>query len=181
MLAQVVCPSPQLRRELTRAGAKLLLIRYHPRMIEDVRRWMRYNSWGNRETLKSLTASSPAAALKRMAHIVAAEGLWLDRIEAKTAGAVWPELPLESIAAAISKNDERWEALIGKGDAELARKIPYKNSKGEPWNSSVADIAQHVAFHSAYHRGQIASDVRAAGFEPAYTDFIHAVRKGFLA
>ena len=56
-----------------------------------------------------------------MAHMVAAEGLWLDLIEANTAGAVWPELLLESMAAAISENDERWEALIGKGDAELAR------------------------------------------------------------
>jgi uncharacterized damage-inducible protein DinB len=155
-------------------------IQYYFEMIEDLRRWLRYNAWGNRETLKSLTASSPATALKRMAHIVAAERLWLDRIEAKTAAEVWPELPLEAIAAGITENEKRWKALIRKRDADLARKIPYKNSKGEPWNSSVADIAQHVAFHSAYHRGQIASDVRAAGSEPAYTDFIHAVRKGFL-
>src|SRR3954470_13512532 len=129
-------------------------------MSENVRRWLRYNVWGNRETLKSLTASSPAAARKRMAHIVAAEGLWLDRIEAKTAGEVWPKLPLEGIAESISTNEKRWEALLLKGEAELTRKIPYKNSKGEPWNSSVADIAQHVTFHSSYHRGQIASDVR---------------------
>ena len=31
----------------------------------------------------------------------------------------------------------------------------------------------HVIMHSAYHRGQIAADVRAAGLTPAYTDFIH--------
>jgi uncharacterized damage-inducible protein DinB len=37
-----------------------------------------------------------------------------------------------------------------------------------------------VLFHSAYHRGQIASQMRAAGFTPAYTDFIHAVREGFI-
>jgi uncharacterized damage-inducible protein DinB len=34
--------------------------------------------------------------------------------------------------------------------------------------------------HSAYHRGQIAADMRAAGFAPPYTDFIHAVRQGFV-
>jgi uncharacterized damage-inducible protein DinB len=34
--------------------------------------------------------------------------------------------------------------------------------------------------HSAYHRGQIAADMRAAGFEPVYTDFIHAVRQGYI-
>jgi uncharacterized damage-inducible protein DinB len=149
-------------------------------MIEDLERWLRYNAWGNRETLKSLSTSAPASALKRMAHIVAAERLWLDRIEGKTAGAVWPELSPGMIAESITENEKRWEALIQQGEAGLARKVPYKNSKGEPWNSSLADIAQHVAFHSAYHRGQIASDVRAAGLEPAYTDYIHAVRKGFI-
>jgi uncharacterized damage-inducible protein DinB len=38
----------------------------------------------------------------------------------------------------------------------------------------------HVLFHSAYHRGQIALQMRASGLTPAYTDFIHAVRQGSL-
>jgi uncharacterized damage-inducible protein DinB len=38
----------------------------------------------------------------------------------------------------------------------------------------------HVIMHSAYHRGQIAADTRAAGFTPAYTDFIHAIRNEFV-
>jgi uncharacterized damage-inducible protein DinB len=61
------------------------------------------------------------------------------------------------------------------------RPVGYRNSKGEPWTSTVGDILTHVVTHSAYHRGQVASELRAAGFIPAYTDFIHAVRQGFLA
>jgi uncharacterized damage-inducible protein DinB len=34
--------------------------------------------------------------------------------------------------------------------------------------------------HSTYHRGQIAAAMRQAGATPAYTDFIHAVRQGFV-
>jgi uncharacterized damage-inducible protein DinB len=34
--------------------------------------------------------------------------------------------------------------------------------------------------HSAYHRGQIASQMRASGKTPAYTDFIHGVRQGLV-
>jgi uncharacterized damage-inducible protein DinB len=34
--------------------------------------------------------------------------------------------------------------------------------------------------HSAYHRGQAALEMRAAGIQPAYTDFIHGVRQGFV-
>jgi uncharacterized damage-inducible protein DinB len=38
----------------------------------------------------------------------------------------------------------------------------------------------HVLLHSAYHRGQIASQMRGNGQTPAYTDFIHAVRQGLI-
>jgi uncharacterized damage-inducible protein DinB len=46
--------------------------------------------------------------------------------------------------------------------------------------SAVQDVLTHVVLHSAYHRGQIASLMRAGGAVPAYTDFIHAVRQGFV-
>ncbi len=42
------------------------------------------------------------------------------------------------------------------------------------------DILTHVVLHSAYHRGQIASQVRSGGEQPAYTDFIHAARQGLI-
>ena len=58
--------------------------------------------------------------------------------------------------------------------------ITYKNSKGEAWNSTVQDVLTHVLMHSAYHRGQIAGQVRAGGETPAYTDFIHAARQGLI-
>jgi uncharacterized damage-inducible protein DinB len=35
----------------------------------------------------------------------------------------------------------------------------------------------YALFHAAYHRGQIALQMRSAGMGPAYTDFIHAVRQ----
>jgi uncharacterized damage-inducible protein DinB len=62
----------------------------------------------------------------------------------------------------------------------LQQKIEYRNSKGEPWSSRIEDIILHLTMHSAYHRGQIALEMRKAGLTPAYTDFIHAVRQGLL-
>ena len=149
-------------------------------MLDDLQRWLRYDSWANRETLKSLSPGSPESAMKRMAHIAAAEGLWLDRIAGKTTGAVWPDLDVERISEALASLERRWRELMQSGNPGLERQVHYKNSKGEPWASSVSDIIQHVVFHSAHHRGQIASDLREAGEEPAYTDFIHAVRNGFI-
>ena len=62
----------------------------------------------------------------------------------------------------------------------LAERISYTNSKGERWTSTVEEILTHLVIHSAYHRGQIAADVRGAGQTPAYTDYIHAVRQGLV-
>jgi uncharacterized damage-inducible protein DinB len=58
--------------------------------------------------------------------------------------------------------------------------VGYTNSKGEPWTNTVEEILTHVVIHSTYHRGQIASDLRNAGLEPAYTDYIHALRQKLI-
>jgi uncharacterized damage-inducible protein DinB len=89
----------------------------------------------------------------------------------------WPDLTLERCEARLRQISRGLgEALIGSG----TRTVAYTNSKGEAWTSTVEDILIHVTIHSAYHRGQIASDLRAAGLEPAYTDYIHAVRQGAI-
>lgn len=63
---------------------------------------------------------------------------------------------------------------------DLAQTISYRNSKGEAFANLIVDVLTHVILHSAYHRGQIASHMRDTGQTPAYTDFIHGVRQGFV-
>ena len=92
---------------------------------------------------------------------------------------MWPDLSLEECARGIEEMRGRWSAFLERaGPAELSRTVAYTNSKGERWESSVADILTHVVLHGTYHRGQIATRLRDAGGEPAYTDFIEAARRG---
>jgi uncharacterized damage-inducible protein DinB len=94
---------------------------------------------------------------------------------------VWPEWSVEQCAVELVKVNADWETyLAGLTTAMLLHTISYVNSKGERWENTVTDILTHMIIHSGYHRGQIAADVRAAGGEPAYTDFIHAVRNGWV-
>jgi uncharacterized damage-inducible protein DinB len=146
-----------------------------------LRRLFAYDAWANRETLTSLRAMEAeraASAARLLAHVAATKHLWLARIRGEPAPMpVWPELDLQGVAAALADADARWHAYVALlGPAELSRVVPYVNSKAEAWNSSVDDILDHVLLHGHYHRGQIASLVRAAGGMPAYTDYIHAVR-----
>jgi uncharacterized damage-inducible protein DinB len=74
-----------------------------------------------------------------------------------------------------------WASYLGQlTPARLAQSVAYTNSKGEHFCNQVGDILMHVVMHSAYHRGQIAADMRASGLEPVYTDFIHAVRQAMV-
>ena len=84
-----------------------------------------------------------------------------------------------TVASANNALQRGWATLLdGADDAALARDVAYTNSKGEPFHDRVDDILLHVVLHGVHHRGQIAAAVRAGGGEPAYTDFIHAVRTG---
>jgi uncharacterized damage-inducible protein DinB len=156
-------------------------------MIGHFRRLVDYDRWANGEAVAAACAAeaaggAPPAAVRLLAHVAAAERLWLHRIEADPEPVVvWPEQSLLETAAAFAGLDERWAAFFDALTPErLAEAVAYTNSKGERFTNTVDDILTHVVTHSAYHRGQAASALRAAGHAPAYTDFIHAVRQGFL-
>ncbi len=153
-------------------------------MVEHFHRLFAYDDWANREILASLRTSEgePSRSLKLLGHILSAQRLWLERIEQqKQTHAVWPDFTLQQCEAETAGMFARWKNYLDKrSEPDLSRVISYKNSKGEDWSSRIEDILLHVVMHSAYHRGQIATDMRAAGFAPAYTDFIHGVRQGLV-
>jgi uncharacterized damage-inducible protein DinB len=150
--------------------------------MSDFRRLFAYDDWANREVIKGLQGAAPPRSLKFIAHILAAERLWLERLQGQNQTLpVWPDFNLERCQEQANELATRWQKYFDQsGDDRLSASVAYKNTKGEPWNSRVSDILMHVILHSAYHRGQIATDMRAAGLNPAYTDFIHALRQGFV-
>lgn len=151
-------------------------------MIRHLQRLFQYDAWANRETLHSLKGGqAPEQCLRWMAHIVGAEYLWLARLRRESAPLeVWPRLELEQCEEHLLKLSRSWPNYLESQADSLAERIPYINSKGEAWTSTAEEILTHVTIHSAYHRGQIATGVRGAGRVPAYTDYIHAVRSGYV-
>src|ERR1700691_5300248 len=153
-------------------------------LLEHLRRQFTYDAWANREVLTTLRKTFSASPQPRqlLAHILSAERLWLERIQGQPQSlSVWPDFSFEQCDAQMAELTPLWRTfLIEPSPAELSNEITYKNSKGEAWTSTVEDILTHVLLHSAYHRGQIATAVRAGGEQPAYTDFIHAARQGLI-
>jgi len=155
-----------------------------PDLLHHLRRQFAYDVWANREVLGAVRgcAASKARGLQLLAHILSAERLWLERVkQLPQTQPVWPELSFEQCQAWSLEVGQMWrDYLEALAPEDLSKTVSYKNSKGEPWTSTVEDVATHVLMHSAYHRGQIASFMRASGDTPAYTDFIHAVRQGLV-
>jgi len=151
--------------------------------LATLRRLFAYDDWSNRETLASLQAGGASEkALGLFAHVIAAEWLWLDRIRgAPQRSPVWPEWTLAECAGELPRLRQAWDDYFERVEAaNLPDRIAYINTKGETWTSRVGDILMHVVLHSVYHRGQVATQVRGAGGEPAYTDYIESVRRGSL-
>jgi len=153
-------------------------------VADYLRRQFAYDAWANQEVLKAIRTAGDenSRSLQLISHILAAERVWLERLKQQPQSVpVWPEPNLAQCEAEASVLGELWFQfldLITAGD--VAQTISYKNSKGELWTNTIVDVLSHVVMHSAYHRGQIASHMRASGQTPAYTDFIHGIRQGFV-
>jgi uncharacterized damage-inducible protein DinB len=98
------------------------------------------------ETTASVRRTPCQPAQRWMEHIVGAEFLWLSRLTGRPSPLdVWPELDLNACAARVEELDSE----------SLTDAVAYRNTNGEVWSSTVADILTHVTIHSGYHRGQI--------------------------
>jgi uncharacterized damage-inducible protein DinB len=134
--------------------------------------------WADRRILASLgqTAEPPPTAVKLLGHLASAERIWLCRIRREDSSPfnVWPAgMTLAQCAELLEGNHTGFHAfLLNVGEADLSARVPYRTSKGQPFETALEDILFHVALHGAYHRGQISALVRHEGLEPASTDFI---------
>jgi len=164
--------------------------------INDFLRMFAYDYWANRECLAAMRAAEAVSpdTVGRMAHIFSAQKLWLERIrKQRQSMPVWPGSTIEDCMALADEVSSAWRSYLVQFTSQfstevgthlppgsLDNQVEYRNSKGQAWSSRIEDVLTHVLLHSAYHRGQIALQMRASGTEPAYTDFIHAVRQGFV-
>jgi uncharacterized damage-inducible protein DinB len=136
--------------------------------------------WADQRVLTSLrsAANLSAKALEIYAHILGSEHVWLSRMYGTPPRlAVWPNLSLDDCSQVAADNATQYRKVVdGLTDEAVTRGITYKNSAGEQFTSTLEDILTHVFMHGSYHRGQVASLIRAGGSTPAPTDYIFFTR-----
>jgi len=112
-----------------------------------------------------------AADHRIFTHILAAERVWASRLmDEPMPCPVWPDWTLDESIPLIPDNGALYRQIL---DARsLDEPVACRFSTGEAFESTVAQILLHVFAHGAYHRGQIAQDVRRAGGQIIDTDYI---------
>lgn len=149
--------------------------------ITDIyKKSIRHNIWANREIYNNLKKNNLPApeCLRLLAHIAAAEFLWIARIkQERDKMDVWPEPDIKYLGMQLENLALIWDEIESNlSVTNFDKEITYTNVKGEVFKNTIGDALNHVFLHSSYHRGQIALKIRELGGEPAYTDYIHAFR-----
>ena len=141
-------------------------------------------AWADARVLQVLTAAPPAieipGVLRWMAHLAAAERVWLMRLQGHDTASqpIWPEWALDHVRQVATANAAAFRTLVAQAsDDDLLRMVEYRNSQGTLFRTAAVDILSQVALHGSYHRGQIAAALRAGGVEPVNTDYITYARE----
>jgi uncharacterized damage-inducible protein DinB len=150
-------------------------------MKTHLERMIRYMAWAARQSLAALRGAPAAQAetLPLLAHLLAAEHIWLARLEQReTRYPVWPTLTADECEQLAGENETGYRAFLGRlGEGQLGAAIRYRNTRGQEFATPVLDILTHVVIHGAYHRGQIARAIGRSGGTAVNTDFITFVRE----
>jgi uncharacterized damage-inducible protein DinB len=151
--------------------------------LDVIERMYAHMHWAD-EQLLALMNSVPLAraqpSMRLFSHLLAAERVWMLRLRGENSSvqAIWPELTLEELnAMAAANRGDYAHYLPSLGEGDLTSEVAYASQRGDSYRTEVGDILIHVAMHGSYHRGQIASAIRAAGADPVNTDYITYVRE----
>jgi uncharacterized damage-inducible protein DinB len=152
-----------------------------------VRTLYRYSEWATarifqaaaRLSARELAAPSGASfssIRETLVHIMAAQLIWLSRWQGTSPTSLLEarEFPdLASIRArwdSIDAETRRFVATLT--DADLARVVEYRNTRGERWAYPLWQQVVHQVNHATYHRGEIAAALTQLGHSPGDLDLL---------
>ncbi|MEZ6138748.1 MAG: DinB family protein [Pirellulaceae bacterium] len=136
--------------------------------------------WADRRICSSLgqCLDARASALPIFSHLLAAEHIWLSRINSLGQLVVWPSLTWDECLSWLEENEASFGRLLDSLTSnKVDRVIDYCDSKGSANSIAFIDILFHVGSHGAYHRGQIAKLIGSVGGQVPNTDYFVFVRE----
>jgi uncharacterized damage-inducible protein DinB len=159
---------------------------------KDFRLLYDFNAWANQRVLGTCSdlaaeqftrdlGSSFRSLRDTLAHIYGAEWIWLERWQGRIptglpSGADFPDF--EAIRKRLTEMDSTLvDYVAGLTGDDIQRVAHFKTTAGVAFSQPLWQCLQHVANHSTYHRGQVATMLRQLGAKPVATDLIAFYRE----
>jgi uncharacterized damage-inducible protein DinB len=146
-------------------------------MKEYFKTLFEHEHWANLKVLEALISiqNAPKKAIEVFSHTIAAQRIWLDRINHNTTDLkVWEVFEVEIMLELLEINYNDVCKIIDSQD--INQLIAYQNSKGENFTSTINQILTHLALHASYHRGQVILFLKADLTTLPSTDYILYLR-----
>jgi uncharacterized damage-inducible protein DinB len=156
---------------------------------EALRTHVDYTAWASRKLVEAAAqlstdelnrdfGTADHSVLGTLAHIYAADRLWLARLsggpnpgfvtDADRSLAV-----LEQEWPALHDRWKQWVACVT--DTEAA--ITYTDLRGNQWTEPLWQLMLHMVNHGTHHRGQVSGFLRALGRTPPPLDLVYYYRE----
>jgi len=154
---------------------------YLYRMKDHFIRLFEYDRYVGQIMLETMVkADNPEKSVKLMAHMMAAQQVWINRCKGLPAfaGVLWPDWPADALGPMIDENAQQWiDFLSAQNPEDFDRVISYKDTRGNEWENKLTDIVMQVINHGTHHRAQIGQLLILAGVEKLpVTDYIFFIR-----
>ncbi len=146
-------------------------------MKEYFKQIFEHEYWANLKVLESMICASetPQRVIEIFSHTIAAQRIWLDRINGdKTELKVWEVFETNIMLELLEINYADINKIIDNQDFEQL--IAYQNSAGQHFTSTIKQIFTHLALHASYHRGQVVLLLKDKIEPLPTTDYIFYVR-----
>lgn len=158
---------------------------------DALRSHLDYSAWASGRLLET-AAQIPSEDLTRdfdtseknvvgtLAHVFAADRLWLGRIQGNP-----PASFISSEDRQLAVLQKAWPALLERWrqwaapltDRDVCGNVAYRDLAGNPWEQPLWQIVLHVVNHGTHHRGQVSGFLRAMGHNPPPLDLIAFYRR----
>ena len=155
---------------------------------QDILTLYKYNQWANGKILGAAAnvtqeqfvadAPFPHGGLRStLVHTLFAEWIWRNRWEGNspTSRLKPDEFPtVESLRARWMEEQTSLMAFVESlTDEKLTATLPYKNTKGVPFEQVLWKMMAHVVNHGTQHRAEAAAMLTAYGCSPGDVDMIY--------
>ena len=147
--------------------------------LQQLERLWEHSLWADLALYVAIeTCSDLTEVWREYGHVLAVEELWLSRLTRRRSSVpVWPTLSAEetrALRAHIADGYARYLGALTPG--ALSDSIPYTNSAGDAFASTIGDILLQMLLHGQYHRGKINLLLKQNDCAPEPVDYIGFVR-----